>query len=65
MCSRCMDLKPELKKTAKKKNWKYKEINVEHCRSKFCDSIEYVPIIVVDGKNLNEKEMYEFVEKEL
>ena len=63
MCEGCMEIKPELKKVAKKMNWKYKEINVENCRTKFCDTIEVVPIIVVDGKNLNEEEMYEFVEK--
>ena len=63
MCEGCMELKPVLKNIARSKGWKYSAKNVERCRTKFCDSIDYVPVLVVDGKKLNENEMEVFLEK--
>jgi len=60
-----MELKPELKKVARSKGWKYRQVNVERCKTKFCDEIDVVPLIVVDGKTLSESEMEAFIEKEL
>jgi len=64
-CYGCMELKPELKKVARSKGWKYRQVNVERCKTKFCDEIDVVPLIVVDGKTLSESEMEAFIEKEL
>ncbi|GAH49719.1 unnamed protein product [marine sediment metagenome] len=56
-CSGCEELKPAFKELAKLKGWKYREINVENCKSKICDDIEYVPTVFIGRKKLNLKEM--------
>ena len=65
MCGGCQELKPILKKTARSKGWKYTEKNIEKCKTKLCEDVEYVPTLVVDGKKLSENEMYAFIDKEL
>ena len=56
-CGGCEELKPAFKELANLKGWKYKEINVEHCETNICDSLEYVPTVYVGRKKLNIKEM--------
>jgi len=56
-CASCEELKPAFKELAKLKGWKYKAINVETCKSKICNSVEYVPTIYVGNKKLDFKEM--------
>jgi len=58
-----MELKPVLKKVARSKGWKYRQVNVERCRTKLCDEIDAVPVLVVDGKQLSENEMEKFLER--
>jgi len=60
-----MELKPILKKVARSKGWKYTQKDIEKCKTKLCDSIEYVPALIVDGKRLNEKQIEAFLEREL
>jgi len=50
-------LKPAFKELAKLKGWKFKEINLETCRSKRCNDIEYVPMVYVGSKKLDLNEM--------
>ena len=64
-CYGCMKLKPILKKVARSKGWKYSARNIEKCNTKLCDSIEYVPTLIVDGKRLNENDLEAFLEREL
>ncbi|GAH01398.1 unnamed protein product [marine sediment metagenome] len=56
-CAGCEDLKPAFKEIAKLKGMKYREINVEKCKSKRCNSLEYVPTVYIGNKQLNLKEM--------
>ncbi len=56
-CGGCEELRPAFKELAKLKGWKYREINVDTCKSKICDDIEYVPTIFVGSKKLDLKEM--------
>ena len=60
-----MELKPVLKKVARSKGWKYSARNIEKCDTKLCDEIDVVPVLVVNGKKLNEKQMEAFLEREL
>jgi len=39
------------------KGWRFKPINVENCKTKICDDLEYVPTIFVGRKKLNLNEM--------
>lgn len=50
-------MKPAFKEVAKLKGWKYTEINVEKCKTKICDDIEFVPTVYVGSKKLDFKEM--------
>ena len=56
-CGGCEELKPAFRELAKLKGWKYREINVENCKSKICSAIEYVPTVFVGRKKLDLKEM--------
>ncbi len=56
-CGGCEELKPAFKEVAKLKGWKYTEINVESCRSRICNEIEFVPTVFVGSKKLDFKEM--------
>ncbi len=56
-CGGCEELKPAFKELAELKGWKYKEINIETCKSKRCNAMEYVPTVFVGSKKLNLKEM--------
>lgn len=56
-CPSCEELKPAFKEVAALKGWKYKEINVERCKSKVCNDLEYVPTIFIGSKKLDLKEM--------
>jgi len=56
-CDACGELKPAFQKIARLKGWKFKEINVETCKSKICDDIEYVPTVYVGKKKLDFKNM--------
>ena len=56
-CDGCMELKPAFKEVAKLKGWKYKEINVENCKSKICNTIEYVPTVYIGNKKLDLDDM--------
>jgi len=56
-CGVCEELKPAFKELAKIKGWTYREINVETCRSKICNDIEYVPTVYVGSKKLDLKKM--------
>ena len=64
-CDGCMELKPILKKVARSKGWKYKQVNIERCKTPVCDSLGYVPAIEINGRLLNEKQMETFLEREL
>ena len=63
MCEGCMEIKPLVKKASKVLGYKYKEINVDHCSSKTCNELEYVPAIFVNDKKLNLDQMEDFLEK--
>ncbi len=56
-CGVCEELKPAFKELAKLKRWRYKEYNVETCKSKICNELEYVPTVYVGRKKLDLKEM--------
>lgn len=56
-CAGCEELKPVFKELAKLKGLKYREINVENCETKTCNSLEYVPTIFIGRKKLDIKEM--------
>ena len=56
-CGACKELQPAFKEIAKLKGWKFEKINVENCKSKICDNMEYVPTVYVGKKKLNFKAM--------
>ena len=56
-CGICEELKPAFKELARLKGFKYKELNVETCKSKICNELEYVPTVYVGNKKLDLKEM--------
>jgi len=56
-CRGCEELRPAFRELAKLKGWKFKAINVETCKTKICNKIEYVPTVYVGRKKLNFKEM--------
>ena len=56
-CGVCEELKPAFRELAKLKGYSYKEYNVETCKSKICNEIEYVPTVYVGSKKLDFKEM--------
>lgn len=56
-CSGCEELKPAFKELAKLKGWKYKEVNVETCKTNICGDIDYVPTVFIGKKKLDLKEM--------
>ena len=60
-CGFCDDLKPLIKKAAKSKGLKFKEIDIEKCKTKLCDNLQFVPTIVVDSKKLNAKQIEKFL----
>lgn len=65
MCGGCMEVKPLIKEIAVIKGWKYSEVNVEHCKTKICDDIQFVPTIFLDDKKLDFKEIDTLLTKEL
>ena len=65
MCSGCDELKPIIKGIAKSNGWKFKTVNVERCKSKICDGLEYVPAVFIDDKQLDIDELESLLEKEL
>jgi len=56
-CGGCEELKPAFRELAKLKGWTFKMINVQTCKSKICDKIEYVPTVYVGRKKLDLSEM--------
>ena len=50
-------MKPAFRELAKLKGWTFKMINVQTCKSKICDKIEYVPTVYVGRKKLDLSEM--------
>ena len=50
-------MKPAFKELAKLKGWKYKEVNVETCESKICNSLDYVPTVFIGRKKLDLNDM--------
>ena len=52
-----MELRPVFKELAKLKGWKYKEVNVETCETKVCNSLDYVPTVFIGRKKLDLNEM--------
>jgi len=62
MCSGCEEAKPLFKELAEIKGWKFKEINIENCETKTCDSLEYVPTVFLGRKKLSIDEMEDLLE---
>ena len=60
-CEGCKELRPLVKRAAKVKGYEFTQINVEECETKFCDSLEFVPTVVLDSKKLNMKQMENFL----
>ncbi len=56
-CDACEELKPAFKEVAQLKGWRYKEINIDKCKSKICNDLEYVPTVYIGRKKLDLKEM--------
>ena len=56
-CGGCEELRPAFKELAQLKGWKFKEINVETCKSKICNTIEYVPTVYIGNKKLDFNDM--------
>jgi len=56
-CGGCEELKPAFKELAKLKGWKYKEVNVETCESKICNSLDYVPTVFIGRNKLDLNDM--------
>jgi len=56
-CGGCEELRPAFKELAKLKGFKFREINVEKCKSKICRDIEYVPTVYVGNKKLDLNDM--------
>ena len=50
-------MKPAFKELAKLKGWKYREINVENCETKICNSLDYVPTVFIGRKKLDLNDM--------
>ena len=60
-CEFCKDLRPLVKRAAKAKGLMFEQINVETCETRFCNSLEFVPTIVLSGKKLNKKQVEKFL----
>ena len=56
-CDACKELQPAFKKIAKLKGWKFKKVNVDNCKTKICDRMDYVPTVYVGKKKLNFDDM--------
>ena len=61
-CEGCKELRPLVKRAAKMRGLVFKEINVEECETRFCNSLEFVPTVVLDGKKLSMKKMENFLD---
>ena len=60
-CEGCKDLRPLVKKAAKAKGLKFEQINVESCETRFCNNLEFVPVLVLNGKKLSPKKIENFL----
>ena len=61
-CGFCKDLRPLVKRAAKAKGLGFEQINVEKCTTRFCNSLEFVPTVVVNDKKLNAKQVEKFLD---
>jgi len=61
-CEACGELKPRFKEVAKLKGWKFRQVNVEKCKTKICDDLDYVPTIYVGRKKLTIEGMEKLLE---
>ena len=62
-CGACKEAKPAFKEIARLKGWKFKEIDVEKCKTKICQDIEYVPMIYIDKKKIGLDEVEKLVKE--
>ena len=62
-CGACDELKPAFKELARLKGLKYREINVETCKTNICSSLDYVPTVYVGRKKLKINEMEKLLDE--
>lgn len=56
-CGGCAELVPALRKMAKSKRVSLKVVDVDKCKDKECDKIEYVPYIKIGGHEATPEEI--------
>ena len=53
-CGNCEAILPKVKAYAKRNGMAFEKIDVDRCGTDQCDSIEYVPSILVDGRPMSD-----------
>jgi len=61
-CGNCHTIIPKLRAYAKRNGYKFEKINVDKCHTEACESVDYVPHVMVDGRPMSDAELGRIVD---
>ena len=56
-CGNCRIVIPKLRAYARRKGYRFEKINVENCKTETCESIGYVPHVLMNGRPMSDKQL--------
>jgi len=62
-CGACKEARPAFQEIARLKGWKFKEIDVEKCKTKICNNLDYVPTIYIGKKKIELDELEKLIKE--
>lgn len=60
-CDSCHTILPKLKAYARRNGMSFEKIDIDKCSTETCDSVDYIPHILVDGQPVSDKKLEQMI----
>ncbi len=61
-CGNCHVILPKVEAYARRKGYKFEKINLDKCKTETCDSVDYVPQILLDGRPMSDAQLERIID---
>ena len=61
-CGSCKAVLPKLEAYARREGIMFEKVNLDHCKTDKCESIEAVPHVMLDGRVMSDKQLERIID---
>ena len=61
-CGTCHTILPKVEAYARRNGMMFEKVNVEQCKTDTCESVDFVPHILVDGRPMSDAQLERIID---